>query len=144
MSHTARSSPKRKHEEVDDSTSTPPVSDTQTNGDDAKKQMKKCKCPYDGCDESRRYPGELQQHVDFVHKGIYHNVCDHIDEEGAKCEHKYATRGELKRHWAATHSPIDHPDRTKYKCTPRRAIIARCDIFDALVGSQEGRRRAGR
>ncbi|KAJ1463606.1 hypothetical protein T484DRAFT_1758704, partial [Baffinella frigidus] len=146
MSHTARSSPKRKHEEVDGSTSTPPVSNTQTNGDGAKKQMKKCKCPYDGCDESRRYPGELGEHVDFVHKEIFHNVCGHIHEKTkAKCEYKCATRGELKqhkrthsdvhdhkctvclkafkradardRHWVAYHSPLDDPLRTNHKCT---------------------------
>jgi hypothetical protein len=143
MPHTARSSPKRKHEEVDGSI---PPSTTQTNGDGAKKQRKKCKCPYDGCIVSRCSPGELQQHVDFEHKGIYHNVCGHIHERtGAKCEYKCATRGELKQHkrthsdardytctvcsmafksaahrdnhWVSQHSPLDHPLRTKYKCT---------------------------
>ncbi|KAJ1465557.1 hypothetical protein T484DRAFT_1864345, partial [Baffinella frigidus] len=112
MPHTARSSPKRKHEEVDGSTPTPPPSTTRTDGDGAKKQKKKCKCPYDGCIVSRCSPGELQQHVDFVHKGIYHNVCDHIHEvTGAKCEYKCETRSELTRHKHI------HSDVRDHKCT---------------------------
>ncbi|KAJ1465828.1 hypothetical protein T484DRAFT_1757139 [Baffinella frigidus] len=147
MPHTTRSSPKRKLDDVDGSTPTPPVSDTQTNGDDAKKLKKKCKCPYDGCNASRYSPCKLQEHIDFVHKEIFHNVCGHIDEvTGAKCEYKCARPCDLvshKRHkhsdvrdhkctvclmafknaqardghWAAKHSPIDDPVRTKYKCT---------------------------
>ncbi|KAJ1466563.1 hypothetical protein T484DRAFT_3633115 [Baffinella frigidus] len=110
MQHSASSS-KRKHEEVDGSTPTPPVSTTQTNGDGAKKQYS-CKCPYDGCDESRRHPGELKDHVDYKHKKIYRNVCDHINEKtGVKCEYKCARLCDLEQH-KRTHS-----DARPHKCT---------------------------
>ncbi|KAJ1464413.1 hypothetical protein T484DRAFT_1758111, partial [Baffinella frigidus] len=140
------SSSKRKHEEVDGSTPTPPPSTTQTDGDGAKKQIYKCKCPYDGCNKSYNKPGELQDHVDFVHNKINHNVCDHIDEKTkVKCEYKCQSRRNLvshkrthsddrphkctgcsmafkdkfarDRHYAAICSPIDHPARTEHKCT---------------------------
>ncbi|KAJ1464317.1 hypothetical protein T484DRAFT_1649762, partial [Baffinella frigidus] len=69
-------------------------------------------CPYDGCDASRRHPSELQDHVDFVHEEIFHNVCNHIHEKtGAKCEHKYERRSELTRH-KRTHS-----DARPHQCT---------------------------
>jgi hypothetical protein len=127
MPHMTRSPKRKLLDDVDGSTPTPPPSTTQTKtvgmkttdddccggGDEKKKkQMKKCKCPYDGCDVSRNYPCELQQHVDLVHKEIYHNVCDHIDEvTGAKCEHKCETLFNLKRHKHI------HSDVRDHKCT---------------------------
>ncbi|KAJ1464249.1 hypothetical protein T484DRAFT_1870209 [Baffinella frigidus] len=125
MPHTARSSPKRKHEEVDgSSTPTPPVSTTQTEGDGAKEQKKKCECPYDGCDASRRHPGELQQHVDYEHKKKYHNVCGHIidEETGAKCGKKCETKSGLTKH------KRDHSD-VRYKCTVCSKAFKRADVL---------------
>ncbi|KAJ1463595.1 hypothetical protein T484DRAFT_1874113, partial [Baffinella frigidus] len=70
---------------------------------------KKCKCKVDGCNKSYRSQGELQQHVDFTHNGIYHNVCDHIDEDGAKCRYKCELPGNLERHKRHKHSDVcDH------------------------------------
>jgi hypothetical protein len=173
MPDTASSrSPKRKLDKVDGSTPTPPVSTTQTKtetvgmdddttivgpgeektqgGGGAKKKKKlavqKCKCLVDGCNKSYHYPGELQEHVDFKHNKIYHNVCDHIDEKGVKCGKKCEQRGALKshkrhkhsdvcdhqctdcsstfksasardRHWVTEHSAANDPKRTQYKCT---------------------------
>ncbi|KAJ1466595.1 hypothetical protein T484DRAFT_1756510 [Baffinella frigidus] len=137
MPHTARSSPKRKLDDVDGSTPTPPVSNTQTNGDDAKKKKRKCKCPYDGCNVSRRKPGELQQHVDLVHKEIFHNVCDHIDEKtGAQCGYKCETPGSLRQHKREKHSDVrDH------KCTDDPGLAALRDrtnqYMRALYASDE-------
>jgi hypothetical protein len=169
MPHTARSL-KRKLDEVD---GTPPVSTTQTKtetvgmdgdttivgpgeektencGSGVKKKKKlaerKCKCLVDGCNRSFHIPSKLQHHVDFTHNGIYHNVCDHIDEEtGAKCGYKceqpcnleshkrnkhsdvcdhkctdctktFKTVGQLDIHCVIKHSPPDDPRRTQHKC----------------------------
>ncbi|KAJ1495631.1 hypothetical protein T484DRAFT_3646416, partial [Baffinella frigidus] len=109
--------------------------------------VKKCKCLVDGCNKSYRYPNELQDHVDFIHNKIFHNVCDHIiDEKGAKCGYKCETRGDLEKHkrkkhsdvcdykctgcsstfksaserdnhWVRKHSEANDPARTQYKCT---------------------------
>ncbi|KAJ1463588.1 hypothetical protein T484DRAFT_1874140, partial [Baffinella frigidus] len=110
-----------------------------------KSKVHKFTCPVDGCNESRRRPGELQQHDDFVHNGIYHNVCNHIYENGDKCVFKCETPGSLDSHmrhmhsdvcdvkctdctaafktkqdryihWVRRHSAANHPARTEYKC----------------------------
>ncbi|KAJ1466215.1 hypothetical protein T484DRAFT_1756824 [Baffinella frigidus] len=70
---------------------------------------KKHKCPYDGCDASRRRPGELQEHVDFIHEKIYHNCTG--------CMETFKDKFVLDRHWVAKHSPKDHFARTEWKCT---------------------------
>jgi hypothetical protein len=74
--------------------------------------VKKCKCLVDGCNKSYRKPYQLQYHVDFTHNGIYHNVCDHIDEKGAKCGKKCETRSDMKIHKRNKHSDV-----CDYKCT---------------------------
>ncbi|KAJ1465577.1 hypothetical protein T484DRAFT_1757306 [Baffinella frigidus] len=110
MPDTAHSSPKRKMSMDTESDE----EKTEDCGGDAKKKkpaVQKCKCPYDGCDESRRYPSELQDHVDFEHEKIYHNVCDHIDEKGAKCGKKCERRGNLEQHMRT------HSDDRPHKCT---------------------------
>jgi hypothetical protein len=99
-------------------------------------------CLVDGCNASRCERHDLQDHVDYTHNGIYHNVCDHIDEKtGVNCGYKYETRSELNRHkrdhkctkctectatfkakqeldrhYVTSHSPPDNPARTEYKC----------------------------
>jgi hypothetical protein len=104
---------------------------------------RKCKCLVDGCNRSFNYPGELEQHVDY-HNGIYHNVCDHINEKGFKCGKKFEKPFDLERHknahsdvcdvpckdctaafktpqqlyvhWVTQHSAANDPSRTEHKC----------------------------
>ncbi|KAJ1464836.1 hypothetical protein T484DRAFT_1867505, partial [Baffinella frigidus] len=118
---------------------------TEDCGGDAKKKkpnVQKCKCLVDGCDKSYRTPGELQDHVDYKHNGIYRNVCDHINEKTkVKCEYKsprlchleshkrthsdarphkctdctatFKTKKDYDVHWVTQHSPPDHPAKCK-------------------------------
>ncbi|KAJ1466318.1 hypothetical protein T484DRAFT_1862019 [Baffinella frigidus] len=98
---------------MDDDTTLVGPEEEKTTGDgggDAKKKkklaVKKCKCLVDGCNQSRRKPGQLQQHVDWEHNEIYHNVCDHIDEKGVKCGYKCERPGQLKEHKLYKHSDV--------------------------------------
>jgi len=48
-------------------------------------------------------PSQLQNHVDFVN-GIFHNVCDYVDESGEKCGYKCEEGSALTSH-KKTHDP---------------------------------------
>ena len=111
------------------------------------KERKKLKfaCTYAGCDHSRNLPGELQDHIDYVHLENFKNVCDQFHNNGFKCDFKCETSSGLTRHkttihatdqefkcrgcskifsredscrqhWVSTCSPLDHTGRVKHKC----------------------------
>ncbi|KAJ1464426.1 hypothetical protein T484DRAFT_1758099, partial [Baffinella frigidus] len=106
MPHTAHPPPKRKMSMDADEEK------TEDCGGDAKKKkpnVQKCICNWPDCIVSRRRPGELQEHIDFVHEKIFHNVCDHIDEEGVKCGYPCETRGNLEQHKRRHTPPRDRP-----------------------------------
>jgi hypothetical protein len=63
-----------------------------------KRMYKKLGCSYEGCGHTRRYPNEMQDHVDFVHLQKFNNVCNHVDEDGKKCEYKCERHGSLPQH----------------------------------------------
>ncbi|KAJ1482377.1 hypothetical protein T484DRAFT_1747591 [Baffinella frigidus] len=138
---------KRKIDDVDCSTPTPPVSTTQTNtetvsmdddttsaepeeeiedcGDDTKKEKKKRvypkhECKWSGCNVIKNSPGELKAHVEFIHEKFYRNVCDHIDK-GTKCECKFERPVDLERH-----NKI-HSDVRDYPCPDCPAVFNRPD-----------------
>ncbi|KAJ1465736.1 hypothetical protein T484DRAFT_1757202 [Baffinella frigidus] len=103
----------------DDTTSTEMEEDeTEDCDDNAKKEKKKPverkhKCTHSECNESRDKPVQLQWHVDFKHKNIFHNVCGHIidKEKGTTCGFKCERPGELTRHKRHKHSKL-----RLYKC----------------------------
>jgi hypothetical protein len=64
------------------------------------------------CDRSFVRCDKLQHHVDFVHLKKYHNVCDHVEDNGTKCEYKCERADNLKTHKRATHT-----DYRPYKCS---------------------------
>ena len=56
------------------------------------------KCTVAGCDKTFRTASELKYHVDYVHENIYHNVCDHVDDNGEKCGYKSEHAHDLTKH----------------------------------------------
>ena len=81
------------------------------------KKIHKHKCTYVGCDHTRRFPKELQDHVDFDHDQKFNNVCDHVDKDGKKCDFKCERPHDLKSHCLHNHAPKDDPLLTKYQCS---------------------------
>ena len=51
-----------------------------------------------GCDRKFRYACHLKEHTDYVHKKIYHHMCDHVGENGETCGKTCETAGDLKQH----------------------------------------------
>ena len=66
------------------------------------KCAKPWECTYMGCDRTFRYACALKEHTDYVHKKIYHHMCDHAGENGGKCgytcERSYHLRTHMKKH----------------------------------------------
>ncbi|KAJ1465965.1 hypothetical protein T484DRAFT_1757033 [Baffinella frigidus] len=112
----------------DDTTSAEPgEGKTEDRGDDAKKKkpaVRRHKCPRAGCTMSFRKPCDLNAHVDFTHKGRYHNVCDHIIDKktGTKCGWKFERRCTLTRHKNTIHSTV-----CKYPCLDCPKVFNRPD-----------------
>lgn len=102
-------------------------------------------CTFAACTYSCRNPGELRDHIDFIHLHNYKNTCDQYHKNGFKCDFKCEKSAELKQHmknihmgetnftckgcskvfsredscrqhWVAVCSPLDHPGRTRFKC----------------------------
>ena len=62
------------------------------------KRAKPWECTYLGCDRTFCKRGELKEHTDYVHKKIYHNVCDYVNENGETCGRTFERMSELTLH----------------------------------------------
>jgi len=64
-----------------------------------------------GCDRTFLYACALKEHTDYVHKKIYHHMCDHVGENGETCGKTCVSAGEMNKH-KKKHNP-----KLKIPCT---------------------------
>ncbi|KAJ1464702.1 hypothetical protein T484DRAFT_1757903 [Baffinella frigidus] len=81
---------------------------------------KKHLCLHPGCERRFEAPYQLKKHDDFVHKGIRHFVCDHIDVNGKTCTYACELKGQLivhkRRHAGTKPYKCDHVDLDGKQC----------------------------